>query len=119
MDSGPKASLCHGEHIRVQRMSCRVIEGFTLVHRLDRKASEMIPDPVQVIKEFQRTKGACCCARATQTRATRAVVKYLVRTRRLAVVTVTRVRTPTLARSLSLSRSSSAGRPLFQFTGPF
>jgi hypothetical protein len=58
MDSGPKASLCHGEHIRVQRKSCRVIEGFTLVHRIDRKASKMIPDRTQVIKEFQRTKGA-------------------------------------------------------------
>ena len=37
MDSGPKASLCHGEHVRVQRMSCRVLEGFTFVHRVDRK----------------------------------------------------------------------------------
>lgn len=40
MDSGPEASLCHGEHIRVQRMSCRVIEGFTLVHRINRKGLE-------------------------------------------------------------------------------
>jgi hypothetical protein len=29
MDSGRKASLCHGEHIRVRRMSCRLLEGFT------------------------------------------------------------------------------------------
>ena len=30
MDSGRKANLCHGEHVRVHRMSCRLLEGFTL-----------------------------------------------------------------------------------------
>jgi hypothetical protein len=54
MDSGPKASLCHGEHIRVHRMSCRLLEGFTFVHRIDRKRNEMIPDRVLAIKKFQR-----------------------------------------------------------------
>ncbi len=56
MDSGPKASLCHGKHIRVRRMSCRVIEGFTLIHRIDRKGNETIPNRVLAIKRFQRTK---------------------------------------------------------------
>jgi len=40
MVSGPKASPCHGEHIRVQRLSCRVRECFTLVHRFDLKEGE-------------------------------------------------------------------------------
>jgi hypothetical protein len=29
MDSGRKASLCHDEHVRAHRMSCRLLEGFT------------------------------------------------------------------------------------------
>lgn len=40
MDSGLKASSCHGEHIRVQRLSCRVRECFTLVHRFELKEGE-------------------------------------------------------------------------------
>jgi hypothetical protein len=34
MDGGPKTDLCHGEHVRVQRVSCRGLEGFTFVHRV-------------------------------------------------------------------------------------
>jgi hypothetical protein len=40
MDSGWKASPCHGEHNRKQRLSCRVTEGITLVHRMIRKGCE-------------------------------------------------------------------------------
>src|SRR6266542_4467057 len=56
MDSGPKASLCHGEHVRARRMSCRMFEGFTFIHRVDdRKGIRTIPNRALAIKEFR-----CC-----------------------------------------------------------
>src|SRR5574340_316134 len=66
MDSGHKASLCHGEHIRVRGMSCRLFEGFTFVRRIDRKGGLRLPNRAPAIKKSQRPARDRCCDGATR-----------------------------------------------------
>ena len=46
------------KHVRVHRMSCRLFEGFTCVHRVDRKGERTIPDRALAIKRLQRPHAA-------------------------------------------------------------
>ena len=66
MDGEPKTGPSHGEHIRVQRMSCRVLEGFNFVRRVvDRKEIGTIANRALAIKSARRPFAAAHQAHAT------------------------------------------------------